>query len=115
MPHDERRCTPRVDLSSLVTVEEQARRDEGVSTLGRALDVSQGGLRLELCLPLQADSTVHLRLVLQQALLVATGQVRWVRSAETGAYQHGIRFTGLTNGGAEVLQGYLHAQGSAPN
>ena len=100
----ERRHEARVKALDLVHVEEYAYPPLGEyktdDALGRTLDLSHHGMRLQL------DHPLHLRTRLR-----LDGRVRSVREVDPRACEMGIEFVGLTAEQYDQLDAYLHLRG----
>jgi len=104
----ERRHEPRVDAVNLINVAEFT--EVGFRTdleIGKTLDLSHDGLRVELSHPLPLRSMVGLSLVLGEALVELHGRVRSMVSVGEHACDMGIEFVDLTPEKYEVLDEYL--------
>lgn len=82
--------------------------DEVKSTLGQTIDLSKGGVQLELPRLSEIEQIRELRLDLpdQPEQIVTDGQIKW-RSTENGPGTVGIQFTSLTSSEQEMLAEYL--------
>ena len=92
----ERRASPRIEKVHLVQVnrfdEEGFRAD---LTTGRTLNISRGGVRLELHHSVPLRSVVSLNLVLGEAILDVTGGVVYLEALDGDRCSMGIEFTDL--------------------
>lgn len=84
---------------------------------GVARTISEGGLELELPMPLAVGSLLTLRLPRAAAEVKAPGRVIWSRfhrAAESGsdAYRHGVQFVDLDRQSLEALQGLVEEAGA---
>ena len=93
MSEEERRTSPRIDRINLVQVnrfdEEGFRADMAT---GRTINISKGGLRLELHHPLPLLSKVSLNLVLGDQILDFSGTVVYLESLDENRCCMGIQF-----------------------
>jgi hypothetical protein len=64
--------------------------------MGKALDVSKGGLMLESSGPIEADYVSLVTTDLDNSLIEIVGKVAYSRPSETGIYKTGIQFIGST-------------------
>ena len=107
---DERRIDPRIDKINLVQVsrfdEEGFRADLAT---GRTLNISRGGMRLELHHPLPLRSTVNINLVLDNRILDVSGTVVYLAALDEETSNMGIRFEGLDEETAQLLDAYMVA------
>ncbi len=87
---------------------------------GVARTVSEGGLMVELPLPLPVETLVELRLEAPVGAVSAVGKVVWWRfqsgeTARDGAYQNGLQFLDLGPGGRAAIRRLIPAAaGAAP-
>ena len=94
--NSERRTSPRIEKVHLVQVnrfdEEGARAD---LTTGRTLNISTGGVRLELHHSVPLRSVVSLNLVLGEKILDVTGTVVYLEALDGERCCMGVEFTEL--------------------
>lgn len=111
----ERRHEPRVKALDLVHVEEYAYPPLGQyktdDALGRTLDLSHHGMRLQLDHPLHLRTRLHLDLALGNTILRLEGRVRSAREVDARVCEMGIEFVGLTADQYDRLDAYLHLRG----
>lgn len=104
----ERRIDNRLDKINLVQVsrfdEEGFRAD---LKTGRTLNISRGGMRLELYHPLPLRTTVSLNLVLEERILDISGTVVYLEALDDELSCMGIAFDGLDEETQELLDGYM--------
>ncbi len=104
----ERRLESRVDKINLVQVsqfdEEGFRAD---LKTGRTLNISRGGMRLELHHPLPLRTTVSLNLVLEERILDISGTVVYLEALDEEVSCMGIAFNGLDEETKELLDTYM--------
>lgn len=104
----ERRIDTRLDKINLVQVsrfdEEGFRAD---LKTGRTLNISRGGMRLELHHPLPLRTTVSLNLVLEDRILDISGTVVYLEALDDELSCMGIAFDGLDEETQELLDGYM--------
>ncbi len=74
---------------------------------GRTLDLSYGGLRLELNHPLPLRSVVALTLALGEGLVQVKGKVVYLQQIEGDRCAMGIQFTDLTSRSRRLLDAYV--------
>jgi hypothetical protein len=107
----DRRHEPRVQALDLVHIEEYRypaltsfKTDDAV---GRTLDLSHDGMRLQLDHPLLLKTKVRLDLALGNTVLRVEGRVVSSRIVED-RYEMGIEFTGVKPEQWEAIDAYLH-------
>ncbi len=102
--NQERRIDPRIKTFTLVQIsrfdEEGFRADLAT---GRTLDISSGGLRLELHHPLPLRSVVGLTLALGNELIQVRGKVVYLEEIDEFRCAMGIEFADLDDDGASLL------------
>ena len=92
LPHDERRRSPRVRALYHVVITTDGLREELSVTVGRTLDVSETGVRIETPGHLSIDDLVRLEIAIEETVVNATGRV--VHAARVGELiEAGIEFT----------------------
>lgn len=74
---------------------------------GRTLDISYGGLRLELYHPLPLRSVVALTLALDEDLVYVKGKVVYLEKLERERCAMGIQFTKLSRRSKKLLDEYV--------
>jgi hypothetical protein len=111
----ERRHEPRIHTMNLVHVEEysfQTLTDfKTGDAMGKTIDLSHDGMRLELdhCIPLR--SRVELELALGEQILKLHGRVRSVVEVDSHVCDHGIEFVDVTTEQYEALEEHLQLRG----
>ncbi len=104
----ERRTSPRIEKVHLVQVnrfdEEGFRAD---LTTGRTLNISRGGVRLELHHSVPLRSIVSLNLVLGEVILDVTGVVVYLEALDGDRCSMGVEFTDLDPESAAVLEEFV--------
>lgn len=111
-PNDDRRHDPRIAKFQLVQVtrfnEEGFRADLAT---GRTLNISRGGLRLELLHPLPLRSEVTLSLALGNDIVDVHGRVTYLESLDDERSAMGIQFLDLSAEDARRIDAYLAGGG----
>lgn len=105
---DDRRSEPRIEVMNLVSA---AKFNElGFMTgleMGRTLDLSHDGMRLQLSDPLPVRATLKLSFALGERVVEVHGQVRSVYEIDDHTFGHGIRFVDLSTDDYEAIDEYL--------
>lgn len=107
----ERRREPRERTYQLVNLSRVNR--EGVPTeqaLGRTLDLSRAGARIEVDHEVAAGTRVRLDLALREVLVSAQAEVRHVEPAHEGGYHVGLEFLEVEGPAAGRLEEFLRAR-----
>jgi CheY-like chemotaxis protein len=85
-------------------------------TLGRAVDISEGGLGLEVDRPYPVDTAMRLRFQLpgERKGILCGARVRWVDTRGDAVYALGLQFTDFAPEHRDALHGYLDRALAAP-
>ena len=112
----DRRQEPRIKAIDLVHVEEHCNSTLGryktEDSIGRTVDLSHDGMRLELldhALPVRTH--LWLDLQLGNALLRIEGRIRSVQAVDARTSEHGVEFLNVTPEQYDTLDVYLHLRG----
>ena len=104
----DRRQEPRISTRNLVSVAEyNVLGFETNMALGRTLDLSHDGMRLELNHPLPLNDTVCISFALGNQVIEVHGQVRYVHEVDDDTCAMGIQFLDLSDEEYEALHDYL--------
>ncbi len=107
---DNRRHSPRIERINLVQV---SRFDEeGLPSdlaTGRTLNLSEGGLRIELPRPLPLRSKASFTLILGERMLDLQGTVVYLEALDNDLFQVGIRFDSLDPAARLALKEHVEA------
>lgn len=101
----ERRASPRVDEVQLVQVSEPT----SLSTLttGRTLNISRGGVRLEMSSQLPLRARVRLSLAVGDEFVTVAGSVVYLEALDGGRCSMGVQFTDLDADSRRLLDRYV--------
>jgi c-di-GMP-binding flagellar brake protein YcgR len=80
---------------------------------GRTLDISPGGVRLELYHPLPLRSTLTLTLALNNQLIEVTGTVVHLEVLDADRCAMGVEFSDLSDEARRVIDAHVAAAGAA--
>ena len=104
----DRRGFPRIQKLNLVHMsrfdEEGFRAD---LTAGRTLDVSPGGMRLELYHPVPLRSVLSLSLALEDRIIDVSGEVVYLEALDDERCAVGIRFDDLSDEARSLVRDYV--------
>ncbi len=102
---------PRVKNLNLVQIDRHD--DAGAADLatGRTLDISHGGIRLELYHPLPLRATVELTLALDEDLVDVRGKVVYLEEIDDERCAMGIQFTDMTADARRLLDQHVEKTG----
>jgi c-di-GMP-binding flagellar brake protein YcgR len=101
----ERRASPRVDEVQLVQVSES--RSPTRLTTGRTLNISRGGVRLELSSQLPLRTRVRLSLAVGDEFVTVAGSVVYLEALDGGRCSMGVQFTDLDHDSRRQLESYI--------
>lgn len=101
----ERRGSPRVDEVQLVQVSEPGSLSE--LTTGRTLNISRGGIRLEMNSQLPLRSRVRLSLAVGDEFVTVAGSVVYLEALDSGRCSMGVQFTDLDPASRRRLDDYV--------
>jgi hypothetical protein len=105
---EEKRRHPRTGSHNLVSY---ACRDEGgrgVSEgMGRALNVSEGGVLLETHALLAPSWTVSLTVALEDEVMEVKGKIAYTKNRSDGKYETGIQFLGSDERKVRLLRQFI--------
>jgi len=96
---EERRKTPRVlaeHLVSYLVLDERGETDE--MSMARTLDLSEGGILLEMTHPLEKGSQLEIKMVSGDHILEARGLAVYSRYLPDNRWRVGVCFTEITEG-----------------
>ena len=101
----ERRASPRVDEVQLVQVSEPGA--PSVLTTGRTLNISRGGVRLEMSSELPLRARVRLSLAVGDEFVTVAGSVVYLEALDGGRCSMGVQFTELDANSRRLLDEYV--------
>ena len=105
MEATERRASPRVDEVQLVQVSEPSA--PSALTTGRTLNISRGGVRLEMSSELPLRSRVRLSLAVGDEFVTVGGLVVYLEALDGGRCSMGVQFTDLDADSRRLLDEYV--------
>ena len=102
------RTYPRVNRLKLTAVELFSELGElAEETIGRTINISEGGMLLEMVNPLPLLSKVALSVGLGDAVAHMEGEVVHLRKNEEGRIETGIQFIGVTDETRKIIRNLL--------
>ena len=102
MDATDRRKYQRVETSNLISYESFDKDGEiAFNSMGKALNVSQSGIMLEIARLIEAEYVSLTTVDLENNLIKLKGQLIYCRKTDSGLYQAGIRFIATEEGKAE--------------
>ena len=105
---DERRAVARIDSLNFVSytyLDEEC--DVVIEDMGRTIDVSLGGIKLEVPSLRIPAKKVELYIALEEALIKVEGEVTHSANFDNGCSELGVRFVNISNGDKMVLERFL--------
>jgi len=115
MTQDENRNFIRLDslhLLDYIVVNSHGIR--GRYSMGRALDISENGIKMETNGPLLTGDTLIVTIGLEEDLIELQGEVAYTRP-ESGQFISGIQFTEINDEGRRIFKKYTKAFFNMPN
>ena len=94
---------------SYVLVDGRSKQDADKQTMGRTLDVSLAGIRLETHLPVSVDSHMMISIGLENDVVDIKGRVVHSRKNEEGKYELGVEFVEIGDTGKSTLHAFIEA------
>lgn len=82
-------------------------------SMGRTLNVSEGGVLLDTHIPFRVGQTIVLAIELEEEIVEFTGKVVHIEKNEQGRYSSGIEFEDCSSEDQKILHEYLKAFNSA--
>ncbi len=102
--HEERRRWPRVLAEHLVSYSLFDDQAEPIAMgMARTLDVSEGGILLEMTHPLEVGSHLEIRLVSGEDIVEAEGRVAYSQHMPSGHCRVGVSFTKIAGGDLTII------------
>ncbi|UCH20445.1 MAG: PilZ domain-containing protein [Deltaproteobacteria bacterium] len=109
MTAKEKRKFIRIDSLNLSYVLVDGNDDEEKQTMGRTLNVSEAGIRLETAVPVELNSNLTLTIGLEEDLVDIKGTVVHSSKGEGDRYQLGVKFLGKDEKASKILKKFIKA------
>lgn len=106
---ENRRKAARIDALNLLDVGIYDNQKLVRHAMGRTLNVSEGGILLEMHFDIQPEQSVSLTLALEDELVTIKGEVVYARGAKDGKFEIGIHFREINDTAKKVLHKYIDA------
>ena len=101
----EKRGSPRIRSLNLTSyVPKKNERQEYIISIGRTLDVSEGGVKIETHRKLDRGVTLELEIAVEDRIISAKGEVLYSTDLGHGLFGTGIRFTLIGEDDRRLLQ-----------
>ena len=108
MTFQEKRRYPRLDSLNLISysrLDERELPDDG--GIGRTMDLSKGGVTIQIHKPLPIHSALHLDIALEEKLIAVRGRVVHVQKLDEDRYDIGVSFLQIGDEDLKTLQEYF--------
>ena len=100
----EKRASPRIRSLNLASyVPKKDERQEYIISIGRTLDVSEGGAKIETHRKLARGVQLELEIAVEDQIISAKGEVLYSTDLGGGLFGIGIRFTSIAEEGKRLL------------
>jgi hypothetical protein len=111
----DRRHEPRIETLNLAHVGQVDAAGHDVDlTVGRTLDLSHDGVRIELAQMVPIRSRLNISLAVGDHVVEVVGQVKSITDMDSEGYAHGIQFVDVSDDARRVLALYLRAKTVPP-
>jgi len=101
----EKRASPRIRSLNLASyVPKKDEQQEYIISIGRTLDVSEGGAKIETHRKLDRGLQLELEIAVEDRILSARGEVLYSTELADGLFGTGIRFTAIAKEDRRLLQ-----------
>ena len=101
----EKRRSPRIRSLNLTSyVPKKDEQQEYIISIGRTLDVSEGGAKIETHRKLDRGVELELQIAVENQIVSARGEVLYSRELGHGLFGTGIRFTSIEEEDTRLLQ-----------
>ena len=101
----EKRASPRIRSLNLASyVPKKDERQEYIISIGRTLDVSEGGAKIETHRKLDQGVQLDLEIAVEDQIISAKGEVLYSKGLGHGLFGTGIRFTFISEKDRRLLQ-----------
>jgi hypothetical protein len=101
----EKRASPRIRSLNLASyVPKKDKRQEYIISIGRTLDVSEGGAKIETHRKLDRGVQLELEIAVEDQIISARGEVMYSTELAHGLFGTGIRFTFIAEEDRRLLQ-----------
>ena len=101
----EKRASPRIRSLNLTSyVPRKGEQQEYIISIGRTLDVSEGGVKIETHRRLDKGLQLELEIAVEDQIISAKGEVLYSRELRDGLFGTGISFTVIAEDDRRLLQ-----------
>jgi len=101
----EKRASPRIRSLNLASyVPKKGEQQEYIISIGRTLDVSEGGAKIETHRKLNRGLQLELEIAVEDQIISARGEVLYSTELADGLFGTGIRFTAIAKEDRRLLQ-----------
>ena len=109
MTQQDKRKHARINSLNLSYVLVDGRFSEEKQTMGRTLNVSESGIRLETHLPVELGTQLMLSIGLEDSVVDISGRVVHASQNDQGAYELGVEFVDVDAGVETTLKAFIDA------
>jgi c-di-GMP-binding flagellar brake protein YcgR len=107
MSSPDKRKYKRINSLNLSYVLVNGKKDADRQTMGRTLDVSEAGIRLETHLAVPVGTEMLLSIGLEDSVVDIRGRVVHSHQNEEGRYELGVQFTNIDPGVSDTLNKFI--------
>jgi hypothetical protein len=102
---EEQRSSRRIRSLNLTSyTPKKADQQDYIISIGRTLDVSQGGVKVETHRPLEQGTELEMDIAIEDRIIAATGVVCHTEELKNGLFGTGIQFTTISEEDREYLR-----------
>ncbi|VAX23245.1 hypothetical protein MNBD_NITROSPINAE02-1969 [hydrothermal vent metagenome] len=104
-----KRKGPRVERIFLTSVSRHHDTGELASSfVGKTLNLSDGGIMIEITEPVPLLSKVDIKVALEEYILDVKGEVVHLRKIENGHIEMGVKFLDFSDDGLKKIRNFVH-------
>lgn len=107
---EKKRASLRIDSLNLVSIQHfELGNVPDILTVGRTLDLSEGGIKLEVPYALPLFSRLSLSIALKDNIIQTQGEVIFLAVQDDGHIHLGLRFLAMSEEDKKAIRNYLSA------
>lgn len=101
----EKRASRRIRSLNLTSyTPKKGDKQEYIVSIGRTLDVSEGGVKVETHRKLDNGTELEMDIAVEEKIITAKGEVVYTEELKNGLFGTGIRFTSISDEDRKILQ-----------
>ncbi len=101
----EKRASRRIRSLNLTSyTPKKGDKQEYIVSIGRTLDVSEGGVKVETHRKLDNGTELEMDIAVEEKIITAKGEVVHTEELKSGLFGTGIRFTSISDEDRKILQ-----------